>query len=49
MPMMGMIWARKCGFTEDMFYPSSIGKLTYVKPIVISVESVSPLCLNNSQ
>jgi hypothetical protein len=49
MPVMGMIWANKCGSTEDMFYPSSVVTLTSVKPIITSAKSMLPPCPNNSQ
>jgi hypothetical protein len=53
-------WAHKCwsarsmsghesaGSHKDMFYPSSTGTLTCVKSLVTCVESVLPLCPNNS-
>jgi hypothetical protein len=60
-PMMGMSWALKCwsarGMSghesvwphKGMFYPSSTGTLACIKSIVMSIESVLPPCLNNSQ
>jgi hypothetical protein len=49
MSMMGMQWVQMYHWSlRDLIYPSSIGTLTCIKSIVMSVESILPACTNDS-
>jgi hypothetical protein len=48
-PMMGMQLVQMYHSSmRDLIYPSSAGTLTCVKSIVMSIESVLPVCRNDS-